>query len=90
MFLSLSDHEQHRTHEPNLMPKETIPDVVKVVNLVPIIPFLQLLLALSFDYLSREDSALEIDSICYIDLAEVDEVMSADEVLNSLAHEFDV
>lgn len=90
MFLSLPDHEQHRAHEPNLMPKETIPNVVKVVNLVPVVPFLQLFLALSLDYLSREDRALEIDGIGYVDLAEVDEVMSADEVLDSLAHEFDV
>lgn len=45
---------------------------------------------MSLHYLSREDSTLEIDSIGHVDFAEIDEVVSAYEVENSLAHEFNV
>lgn len=70
------------------MPEKAIPDVVKVVDLIPVITFLQPFLALSLDYLCREDGALEVDGVGDVDFAEVYEVMGADEVQDSLAHEF--
>lgn len=68
------------------MPKEWIPNEIKVINFIPIILFFKGFISIDFDNICRKDGSLKVDGIGYIDLTEVDEIVSALEVLDGLFH----
>lgn len=72
------------------MPKEWIANVIEIVNRIAIVTLLDILILVDLDYICREYSAFEVDSVCDVDFTEIDEVMGSLKVLDSLLHQLDV
>lgn len=90
MLLAETNHEKHWAHEPYLMPKEGVSYIVEIINRISVISFLELLILTNLFDLCWKNGPLKIDSIGYIDLAKIDEVMSSFEIFYGLFHELDI
>lgn len=66
------------------MPKEGVPNIIEIVNLISIILKFYCLLDGSFHNFSREDSPLKVDCVSDVDFTIIDEIVSTYEVFDSL------
>ena len=72
------------------MPKEGVGHVVEIVDLVPLISIFYLLIDWGFDDINRKHSPLMVDSICDVDFAIVDKIMSAFKEFSCLLEQLDI